>query len=626
MIVCSICQYENRTEAKFCFNCGANLLGSTEKPAKAVTQPPVSEVLPETSEQKVKTRPLRKAPRRTERGKTDTRPIEVLGFEPRPEGAIFGKRYRFYSLTTAGQDANQYQVVESFRNGGRARMCSNPACGAIYQLLDDEEPIAFCMSCGEQIDQDELVLNLTETRAEIYGHASEVIELGLSHGSVRAPLTSFCEVTGGVDRYCLVSPLVEDFKRPTELNQVLAWGIQLALGLDYLHKNGLSFSGEIDESLLGVVNGRAVWANFERCTLHKVPECPKERGQVPPGVRTDDLHALTGQLFSWLTGKAQFEPDLNLLPVINEFFERAMSAVAALPGAAQSSEEEPQITIGFVSGKELADALERLLTEITVPQAVDFRLGRRTSVGVARSLNEDSLITVELGRIQQSFSRPLGVFVVADGMGGHAAGEIASGTIANIIAKKVFTDLASSVLAQGTQTDYTSWLQETVAKANKAVFDLRKSAGADMGSTLVMAIVDGTQANIAHVGDSRAYLLNNDGIQPLTTDHSLVERLVATGQITREQARTHEQRNVIYRSVGDKPRVESDITVHTLASGDNLLLCSDGLNSMVEDNLIWDIVVKANSPQEACDKLIEAANAAGGDDNITVILVKLESI
>jgi protein phosphatase len=143
-----------------------------------------------------------------------------------------------------------------------------------------------------------------------------------------------------------------------------------------------------------------------------------------------------------------------------------------------------------------------------------------------------------------------------------------------------------------------------------------------MGSTLVMAVVDGLKVFYAHVGDSRGYVIDRQGIRRITTDHSLVERLIATGQIRREDARIHPQRNVIYRTIGDKSMVEVDVNTITLEPGNKVLLCSDGLWEMVEDDYMYKLVQESVSPQAACEKLVAAANAAGGDDNITVIIVE----
>jgi protein phosphatase len=366
--------------------------------------------------------------------------------------------------------------------------------------------------------------------------------------------------------------------------------------LDYLHDNGISFGGAIDASCFALAGERAMWANFTRANLHP-------QGFVSE--RLQDTRALAFLVFHWLTGKNQYEHDPTLLPKVSQALDQALSGP------------------GFASGGELAQALEQALAETSVAQAVDYHVGRRTDVGMIRTLNEDSMLTMEIERFLQSVGQPVGVYVVADGMGGHTAGEIASGAIVNTIAQKALKEHMLQQVTQGVSQDASEWLRSAVEEANKTVFELRKSAGTDMGSTLVSAVLQGNMAYIAHVGDSRAYMLNSQGIRQLTTDHSLVERLIATNQITREEARHHPQRNVIYRTIGDKMKVDVDISTHALSPGDQLLLCSDGLSGMVDDQTIYRIVSKADSPQSACEALIDAANAAGGDDNITVIIIRI---
>jgi protein phosphatase len=207
-------------------------------------------------------------------------------------------------------------------------------------------------------------------------------------------------------------------------------------------------------------------------------------------------------------------------------------------------------------------------------------------------------------------------------MGGHAGGEVASGQIVDTFAGRAFGELLPSLLIRP-DTDLSTWLKSTVEIANREVFDLRKKAGTDMGSTLVAAALVGNKASITHIGDSRAYLVNSAEIKRLTTDHSLVERMIANHQITREEARHHPQRNVIYRTIGDKSTIDVEVSLHTLAVGDYLLLCSDGLSGMVPDEAMHKIVMSSGSTQAACEELIRAANAAGGEDNVSVILVKV---
>jgi protein phosphatase len=206
-------------------------------------------------------------------------------------------------------------------------------------------------------------------------------------------------------------------------------------------------------------------------------------------------------------------------------------------------------------------------------------------------------------------------------MGGHDTGELASSLSIQAVIHKAFTELAT--LQNLTAEEYTSWLMQTVQAANMEVFKARQNVGNDMGSTLVCVLLLGYHAYVAHIGDSRVYLLREGSIQQLTIDHSLVQHLVNIGQINAEDVRNHPQRNVIYRSLGDKQQVEVDIYSQNLLPEDRLLLCSDGLTGMLEDQVIQKIIQEAGSPQAACDQLVEAANQAGGSDNISAIVVEV---
>ncbi len=156
-----------------------------------------------------------------------------------------------------------------------------------------------------------------------------------------------------------------------------------------------------------------------------------------------------------------------------------------------------------------------------------------------------------------------------------------------------------------------------------AVYAARKQADTDMGSTLVCALLVGNTAYLAHLGDSRVYLLREKSIQQLSIDHSLVQQMVSNGEISHAEARTHPQRNVILRCLGEKPQAEFEIYSQDLLPGDKLLLCSDGLTGMLEDKKIQVVTQEAMSPQLACDFLVDTANMAGGEDNISVIIVEV---
>jgi protein phosphatase len=257
--------------------------------------------------------------------------------------------------------------------------------------------------------------------------------------------------------------------------------------------------------------------------------------------------------------------------------------------------------------------------------SLDVRAGRRTDVGRLRESNEDSLLVLEGVWNNRSVSRPVGLYVVADGIGGNEGGEIASGMLVSGLARRA-AELLPGLLVDEPRFDGRTWLAGAIQSVNEEIFEWAREAGYDFGTTVVAVLLRGEQALIAHVGDSRVYLINASRIEQLTVDHSLVESLVIANQISREEARAHPNANVIYRTVGDQANVAVDLRVARLMPGDRLLLCSDGLSGMITDETIHQLVMNAPSPQPACDALVDAANAAGGEDNCTVILVELRAL
>ncbi|MBE7556974.1 MAG: Stp1/IreP family PP2C-type Ser/Thr phosphatase [Anaerolineales bacterium] len=248
------------------------------------------------------------------------------------------------------------------------------------------------------------------------------------------------------------------------------------------------------------------------------------------------------------------------------------------------------------------------------PANIGWRIAGLSDTGLRRELNEDNMLMVEA-------DLPCGLYVVADGMGGHDAGEVASDLTVKAIQEHFVSHTPTT-----TAVSFDDWLTNAVMTANQTVLDNQGSRTEEkkMGSTLVMALVAAGQAHIANVGDSRAYQINSTGIQQISVDHSLVERLVQIGQLTREEARTHKQKNVIYSTIGDKPDMEMGLYHVDLQPGDRLLLCSDGLSGMITDEEILTISRSQPDPAAACKALIEAAKRAGGHDNITAIIVQMD--
>jgi serine/threonine protein phosphatase PrpC len=280
----------------------------------------------------------------------------------------------------------------------------------------------------------------------------------------------------------------------------------------------------------------------------------------------------------------------------------------------------------------------------------------KTDVGKQREQNEDYVYK----RVESSEEGDMGLFIVADGMGGYQAGEVASRLTVTTISKNLdclFQPLSeqptiqidraslqssSSALDNRIQPEAaaenkTHKLPETqssvaiedqlrtaIQEANKAILQYgdRKSSARGLGSTVTAVLIQNDQAYIANVGDSRTYLFRDNHLQKLTEDHSLVAKLVESKQITDEEVYTHPQRNLIYRSLGAGHRnVDVDIFHEVLQPGDRLLLCSDGLWEMVHHQDLEKLLKEQSNPQALCDKLIALANMNGGEDNITAIII-----
>ena len=233
-------------------------------------------------------------------------------------------------------------------------------------------------------------------------------------------------------------------------------------------------------------------------------------------------------------------------------------------------------------------------------QNPNMYFGSRTDVGCQRERNEDSLIV----------SPPL--FVVADGMGGHKAGDVASEVAVNTLAALAPTIPDIDLLGRA------------VESANHAVItESQKTGHEGMGTTITACVVQEDKLAIAHVGDSRAYLLHAGKLQQLTRDHSWVADMIEQGRLTPEEARVHPNRSVITRALGSDPNMQPDLYDITASEGDRLLLCSDGLTSMVDDGTIQALLARIRDPQRCAAALVNEAIANGGADNITVIVVDI---
>jgi len=253
-------------------------------------------------------------------------------------------------------------------------------------------------------------------------------------------------------------------------------------------------------------------------------------------------------------------------------------------------------------GHESLPVKDRMDADVVTGHSARLSWGSRSDVGLVRGHNEDSFLVQDP------------VFAVCDGVGGHAAGEVASAIAVRTI----------SQLAPDTADD--ARLGAAIEEANSAIISAAQSGqGRDgMGCTASAVVIDGGRMAVAHVGDSRVYLLSGGVLVRITHDHSYVEELVDAGEITADEARVHPSRSIITRALGSDPDMYADHFTLDVHAGDRIIICSDGLSSMVPDAKIESVAISCATPQAAADTLVSAALEGGGHDNVTVIVVDVE--
>ena len=266
-------------------------------------------------------------------------------------------------------------------------------------------------------------------------------------------------------------------------------------------------------------------------------------------------------------------------------------------------------------------------SNIGVPIGKSRKIGWLTDKGKVRETDEDCVLSSSFGGTFGTIH----LFVVADGMGGHAKGEVASKkAISSIPSAAIWVDAFSRITTQKLLDDnnFKKSLEKGIKGANDRILEYTAEhpEASGMGTTSVCAIVRGNEVTLANVGDSRAYVVSDTKpIEQVTTDHSLVQELVDKGEITEAQARDHPSKNVITRAVGLSPSLEVDIKNIMLKNDESLLLCCDGVIAHLSDDDIQKIVLETPNPQDACRKIVDMTNDKGGSDNISLIILSKPS-
>jgi len=245
-------------------------------------------------------------------------------------------------------------------------------------------------------------------------------------------------------------------------------------------------------------------------------------------------------------------------------------------------------------------------------EGTDLQAFAASDVGLVRSVNEDSYLVVAVGNPRRGV-----LCAVADGLGGYTGGDVASRTAVEV--------LREAVPERESDICWPSVLRRAFQEANCRIYraGLRLLGVPGMGTTLTACAVLPGRAWVAHVGDSRAYLLDRNRILQLTQDHSVTAEMVRRGVLTPEQARWHSQRHILTRALGTEPEVRVDVTSREVKADEAVLLCTDGLCGLVEDPELHQVTLQAKDGQQACQQLVELAKRRGGFDNITVVLVEM---
>ena len=419
-----------------------------------------------------------------------------------------------------------------------------------------------------------------------------------------------------------LKPLRRGGQKMTEADAIAA-AVQICQAIAFVHRRALRLNDICPESVAVARDGRLKLTGLDYVSNDNELQSEPifNDGYTAPeiyrGKKVDkraDIFSAGALLYTWLTGAripseswreeagpVQFYPPHVVTPRLENAIRRAI--------AFNPAERWPTI-----------DEFKAEL--IALGSAIRLRAAAMTDVGRVREHNEDSVLAVEY--VRESLLEPAQshLFVVADGMGGAEAGEVASAIAVDTIRSYIETRLDG---ARGDAGNGAELLATALEAANSRIIEYVAShpESRGMGSTGVCALVTPSGAAVGWVGDSRGYLMEGAALRQVTKDHSLVQRLIEIGQITAEEAHTHEHKNVITRSLGARQSgpAGAEALALKLKRGDKLMLCSDGLTAHVMDNQIRDILGRNADPFDAARELIVAANAGGGTDNISVIVV-----
>ncbi|NTW00577.1 MAG: SpoIIE family protein phosphatase [Oscillochloris sp.] len=588
MPLCNACGKENRASARFCWNCAAKL--PAFQPSNADRQWLASTLT---------------NPQITHPVIDDTAPLHLREILP-PSAGAEENAMQEHPPEAPRLFAGRYQLPTNVVPGPVNVLDTTPwrrcwACGSTSNESDE----SYCIDCGAALEQRTYTAYLSADN-HISGPA---LAAALPDQAAHDLLPEVIDEV--VEDGQTLTVINDNGRGPivTPLDETLALGVGAALARlqTALHAQWLVLGRLSPAHLEALAAGKT--------RLHDAPGMRRvTEDERDAAIRADlsDLAELMEQLAATPRTTQRLSEDEATTIVANE--------TDSLPTVLR------EVRTGVISSaSELASRLQAIVDERTRPIALRQIIGAHTDTGIVRDHNEDSYLTLNLGLDNNNQRQGWGIYIVSDGMGGHAAGEVASGLAIRSAAELLISAyLAAALRPDATYDEATTrtLVRQAILQANEAIIAEGHAQGNDMGATITMALVTGDRAIIGNVGDSRTYLYRDGKLRRISRDHSLVMRLVELGQIADEDIYSHPQRNAVLRSLGDKPDVEVDIFSERMRPGDALLLCSDGQWEMTRDVEMERLLTKSSDPQPVCEALVAAANQAGGEDNISVVLVR----
>jgi serine/threonine protein phosphatase PrpC len=686
MVTCPQCGMQNANEAKFCDRCGQGLALASERPAPPALSPlaagtelkggwRIVELIGQTAYENRYRAERPSAGGKTERVQLRERALEpdveapeAVAENPAPPAAVAAEQ------NPNGPDAKTAELhpppglasarVESEAQAPETAASGDPIATAGAEPVPEDTADAVILTEDEVEASEDAPLpeaaadappdngaapaesavdgviasapsingatpaeasppHTTDDLGEVYGRVM-ALSLTLGHPAFQRAQSGFAD---GGRAYLIypdetLTPLAAGASRlPMSAGEALAIAIQLCQAVGFAHRRGLRVNDVCPESIAFGADGRIKLTGLDYVSNddelqtdpilnhgYTAPEIYKNR-KVD---KRADIFSIGAMLYTLLTGERleaegwleepgpiRFYPPHVIEPGIEQAVRRA---VAFDPAARWAN----------------VDAFKAELVRLA--GAYRIRAAVMTDVGMVREQNEDSVMAFEYRRDSLVEPAQTLLYVVADGMGGAEAGEVASAIAVGVIREYIEANAGAIKNSDGREI-----LRLALEAANTKILEYQAAhpESRGMGSTAVAALLEPGGCALAWVGDSRAYLLESGQLRQITKDHSLVQRLVELGQITPEEARHHEHKNVITRSLGARPQGPAGAEAFNLRlkRGDRLLLCSDGLTAHVEDAEIAEVLRRHRDPEAAACELIVAANAGGGTDNISVAAI-----